>query len=263
MAHTADRLREALAPTRHPHPLLTASAVAQTVQAAEATRERADQLDAGAREHTEHTTLTADLEEHADLEAPVIHKLFGNRIRAAFNPLLITRAEVEQQLTAAYPGYRGPSPLTAAQRGPAWRAKYGCTPWCVMDHAGADGVPGWCSGTTAQVAAPTTPADHISGREPLPVLAARVVQCNDSPEEFGIKTRIWFEADLELYELDVPQARTTVARLKAFVPQLEAMCEQLERAAVDDRPGDPEAQARYMAALDARIKAADATEDRG
>lgn len=243
IAHRADGAKHVpavdLRPTGH---------VPFAVQSAEATRERADQLDAGAREHREPEAEHADLDKVIAATPDAVRVAIEKAIPDRYTPELV--AQISADVIAQLNAIRTPSAqATASQH----------TPWCVMDHAGADGVPGWCSGPTAQVTAPTTSADHNPDREPLPVLAARVAQCNDNPEAFGIKTQIWFEADTELYELDVPQARTMVARLKAFVPQLEAMCEQLERAAVDDRPGDPEAQARYMAALDARIKDADAT----
>ncbi|MGW1799150.1 DUF6907 domain-containing protein [Streptomyces sp. NPDC001984] len=141
-------------------------------------------------------------------------------------------------------------PLAVAQRGADWIAKYNCTPWCVMDHAGEDGEPGWHSGPTAEV---TAPGDD----ERPPILSARVVTCNDAPEAFGVQTKIWFEVGDVVLELDAAQGHELTAAIKAFLPQFEEQCDRVAEAAVDDRPGDPEAQARYMAEVDARIKAVD------
>lgn len=152
-------------------------------------------------------------------------------------------------------------PLTAARRGgPEWMARYGCPgSWCDMDHAGADGNPGWHQGRTVAVTAPTSVfSNPARGERESVVLAARISQTTEDADVFGIETRIWLDVDSETLELNPRQARTLFAGLRRILPDLDAMCDQAEQLAVGDHPGDPVLRARHMAELDAHIKAQDA-----
>lgn len=153
------------------------------------------------------------------------------------------------------------TPPTAAQRGgPAWMTEYGCPgDWCDMNHAGEDGTPGWHQGRTVAVTAPTSTFGTPNGSDPESVvLAAHINQTTENADAFGVETKIWFDVDNEVLELNVDQARTLFAAMRRMLPALEAMCDQAEQLAAADRPGDPELKARHMAELSAHIKAKDA-----
>ncbi|MEU0716805.1 hypothetical protein ABZ498_06440 [Streptomyces lavendulocolor] len=137
--------------------------------------------------------------------------------------------------------------LTAAHRGPEWTARYGCTPWCVLDHAGADGTPGWHQGPRATVLAPTRYADSAPGDGPGLVLAARVTTVNQDADVFGIESQLWVEIDSMVLELDVAEADVLISRLEEFLPKLRVLRDQLAEASEGDRPADEAAEAAWLA----------------
>ncbi|MFF3452886.1 DUF6907 domain-containing protein [Streptomyces sp. NPDC002730] len=147
-----------------------------------------------------------------------------------------------------------PAGLTAEQRGAEWMARYGCTPWCVLDHAGTDGEPGWHQGPRAAVTAPTPYADSMPGDGLGLVLAARVTTVNQDAAAFGVESLLWVEIDCETLELDVEQTDVLISRLEQFLPVLRALRGQLAEASGGDFPADPVAKARYMAEMDERVK---------
>ncbi|MEU0369079.1 hypothetical protein ABZ070_02245 [Streptomyces sp. NPDC006283] len=138
--------------------------------------------------------------------------------------------------------------LDAAKRGPEWMARFGCPVWCVMDHAGTDGEPGWHQGLPAEAIAPTPFCDADPGGDSAVVLAARVTQVNQDPKVFGVETRLWVDVDCETLELDVAQTDVFIARLETFLPQLRALRAQLAEASKDDVPENTEAKAAWLAA---------------
>jgi hypothetical protein len=140
-----------------------------------------------------------------------------------------------------------PGPFAATDRGAEWMARYGCPAWCVMDHAGTDGEPGWHQGHRAEAVAPTPFCDTFPRDDSAVVLAARVTQVNQDPEIFGIETRIWVDVDTETLELDVAQTDVFIARLEAFLPQLRTLRTQLAEASKDDVPENTEAKAAWLA----------------
>lgn len=160
-----------------------------------------------------------------------------------------------KQLNACAPPCHRPT--TASQRGPEWTARYGCPgDWCDMQHDSTDGTPGWHQGRTVKVTAPTSTFGVPDSSEPeSTVLAARITQVTEDHEAFGLKTTVWLDVGTEILELNVPQARALFAAMRRMLPALEAMCDQAERLAEDDHPGDPEIKARVMARVDAHIKA--------
>jgi hypothetical protein len=140
-----------------------------------------------------------------------------------------------------------PGPFAATDRGTEWMARYGCPAWCVMDHAGADGEPGWHQGHRAEAVAPTSFCDAFPRDDSAVVLAARVTQVNQDPEIFGIETRIWVDVDTETLELDVAQTDVFIARLEVFLPQLRALRSQLAEASKGDIPENTDAKAAWLA----------------
>ncbi|CBG71906.1 hypothetical protein SCAB_48551 [Streptomyces scabiei 87.22] len=206
---------------------------------------------------TDHATsetaaLVADVEETADLEVPMVHKRFGNRIRAAFNPLAITRAKVEHKLARAYPGYRPGAAPTAAQRGPAWQAKYLCSmPECGLDHAGKDGEPGWHASVPIE-----TESQDISSDLPAdgPWLSAQIVVIDDKPQAYGRKTEVWVHYGPETGALSPAQTRQVARDARAFAERLEALANHAEQLAAGDFEGDPEIARLDREAEDARIR---------
>ncbi|WP_405423524.1 DUF6907 domain-containing protein [Streptomyces erythrochromogenes] len=149
-------------------------------------------------------------------------------------------------------------PLTAAERGGDWIALYDCTPWCTLDHAGADGQPGWHQGPITKVTAPVPGVNADGDEAPDSLFEARVTQTREDAAVFGIDSKIWLDYGRDNLELDVAGADRFIAAMEAFLPQLRALRNQLALVARDDFPADEEAKAAYMAAMDARIKAADA-----
>ncbi|MFJ9376801.1 DUF6907 domain-containing protein [Streptomyces sp. NPDC101455] len=155
-------------------------------------------------------------------------------------------------------------PLTAVQRGPEWIAQYECPSWCVMDHAGADGAPGWHQGLAVKVTAPTSTFSQPSSKEPESVvLSARINQTTQDADAYGLETQIWLGVDMEILELTLAQARTLFTAMQRIMPALQSMCQQAEWLARDDYPGDPEIRARREAEQDAHAKAISEKRDCG
>lgn len=148
------------------------------------------------------------------------------------------------------------APLTAARRGTEWMAKYNCIPECVMDHAGADGVPGWHQTAAAVVAVPELAPEFREEFRDEPLIAARVTHVNQDAEAYGTHTRLWFDfAGHDTIEMDPQQARAFVTGMQQMLPQLAVLVDQLERIEAGDHDGDPDARARHEAEANARIRA--------
>ncbi|MFJ4987926.1 DUF6907 domain-containing protein [Streptomyces sp. NPDC088732] len=145
--------------------------------------------------------------------------------------------------------------LTAAERGVEWTARYGCFAECVLDHAGADGEPGWHQAAAANLTAP-------SGCKPAgTVLTSRVTQVSQDADAFGVETKAWVDFEYrDILELTLPQAHEFAAGLRNFLTEFETSLALLEKLAVADRPGDPEVKAQHMADVEARIQAVNAAE---
>jgi hypothetical protein len=140
-----------------------------------------------------------------------------------------------------------PTSATASQRGQEWIARFGCPAWCVLDHAGTDGDPGWHQGPTAKVETPAEYADVRPGDGRYTALAARVTHLNELPDVFGTETKLWIDIDVETLELDAEQADVFIARLEQFLPVLRAMRDQVAEIAEDDIPENLAAKAAWLA----------------
>lgn len=169
-----------------------------------------------------------------------------------------------QHPTAAYIAERGEAGpagrelanvLTAAVRGPEWMTRYGCTPNCVLDHAGEDGENGWHQGADVEVPAPGRYGSDLPDEEPEPLFAARVTTVNGSPDIFGVTTKLWVDVPGDTMELTLPEVDQFISGLEGFLPGLRALRAELAEVSTGDRPENPEALARWRAEQNARADA--------
>ncbi|MGW4033106.1 DUF6907 domain-containing protein [Streptomyces sp. NPDC004838] len=142
--------------------------------------------------------------------------------------------------------------VTAADRGPKWMTRYGCPPWCAMDHQAENGETGWHRGPRAEAWAPRPYADAMPGDAAAMPLSATMVHHNEGPEIFGTKTEIWVDTDVQTLELTPAEGRAFAASLRRFAGMLDALSDQAEEFGKDDRPENPEAVARWFAEADAK-----------
>lgn len=135
--------------------------------------------------------------------------------------------------------------LTAAERGAEWTATYGCTPICVMNHAEPENNPGWHQGPEAMCETLASLVCGWDGDAGEPLLSARVTTVNDTPEIFGITTRLWVDIAGDTMELSVTEVDQFIAGLEGFLPQLRALRAQLAEATKGDIPENTEAKIRW------------------
>lgn len=151
-----------------------------------------------------------------------------------------------------------PGPVSAAERGGDWIGLYDCTPWCTLDHAGADGQPGWHQGPILEALAPAPNVNGLPTGEPRTLCEARVTQTRAEASVWGIDSKIWLDCGGESMELDVEGTDRFIASTEAFLLKLRGLRDQLALVSRDDFPADEEKKTAFMAAEDARIKAIDA-----
>ncbi|WP_075694001.1 DUF6907 domain-containing protein [Streptomyces acidiscabies] len=176
---------------------------------------------------------------------------------ARFGELAATLRRVHRQITAdTTPQPSGPnsggSPLSADERGTEWMARYGCPPFCQLDHAGADGEPGWHS--TAPIETRMRDID-AEGPADVPFLSAQVVVHNDRPQAYGRHTKLWLHYGLTTGELTPARAREVLTEMRGFCAELEAVVDDAEVIGADDFEGDPEVARLDQEAEDRRIRA--------
>ncbi|MGW3416493.1 hypothetical protein [Streptomyces phaeochromogenes] len=146
-------------------------------------------------------------------------------------------------------------PLTAAQRGPQWMAKYSCPFDCINDHA-APFPPEWHA--AARVETQMRDVDvNYSARENdrVPFLGAQVVVTNDRAQAYGRRTSVWLDYGRSLGELTPEQARDALKAMRWFVERFEAVIDYAEKTSADDFDGDPEIARLDSEATDRRIRA--------
>ncbi|QXE36946.1 hypothetical protein KQY30_24795 [Streptomyces sp. GMY02] len=136
--------------------------------------------------------------------------------------------------------------LTAAQRGPEWMAKHLCPDWCVIKH-GAPYTSETHEGPEVTAPSPIPFADRDPGDGESLVLAARVIQLNQDPHIWGVKTQVWVDVDRQTLELDVEETDRLIERLEQFLPQLRAVRDHLVEASAGDFPEDEAAVAERLA----------------
>lgn len=130
--------------------------------------------------------------------------------------------------------------VTAAQRGPEWMARWGCTPWCVNDHRSTF-APDWHTSAPVETALRNIDsANRPTENAQLPFLAARTVLINDKPQAYGRETRVWLDYGTSTGELTPAEARDTLDAMRGFLAEFEAVVDLAEAVAADDFDGDPE-----------------------
>ncbi|MCZ4605343.1 hypothetical protein O3S80_16630 [Streptomyces sp. Lzd4kr] len=148
-------------------------------------------------------------------------------------------------------------PLTAAQRGPEWMARYGCTPWCINNHSERNAAE-WHSTLPAETKLRDAAIDssgYSDNGVGLPWLSAHVVVINDKPQAYGRTTSVWINYGVHTGELTPAKAREALEAMRGFVSRLAAVVNDADRIAADDFAGDPEIAAADREAEDRRIRA--------
>ncbi|MFF5029216.1 DUF6907 domain-containing protein [Streptomyces collinus] len=183
---------------------------------------------------------------------------------AVYNPARISLADAEASVRTQLAEFGArvsaflneDGPLTAAQRGPAWIARYGCNNECQLDHTGADGEPGWHSTAPIETAHRSVDDNHsASANERLPLLSAQIVVDNYRSQAYGRHTLLWLHMGTTTGTLTPSQAREALTAMRGFVAEFEAVVDQAEAIAAADFDGDPEIARLDREADDRRIAA--------
>ncbi|MGW4541609.1 DUF6907 domain-containing protein [Streptomyces chartreusis] len=134
-------------------------------------------------------------------------------------------------------------PLTAAQRGEEWMARWGCPGWCVTEHGQPLALESHSTvpTETALRAEEIDCSGYSKNSERLPWMTAQVVLNGDEGEGFGRETRVWLGYGVHLAEISPAQARKALDSMRAFVTQLSAVVDFADQVAADDYPGTREA----------------------
>jgi len=222
-------------------PLYGEAAVQVRDQLAESIRQHADQAPAAGREHTEHqgddlglslAELIAALPAAADRAMKkALPERYTPELAAQFAQTMASMLREQQE-----------RPLTAAQRGPAWIAKWGCPGFCVEEH----GTPGAleCHSTapveTTLRASEIDSSGYSQNGERLPWMTAQVVVASDKAQAYGRETRVWLGYGVHLAEISPAEARRALDALRAFTVRLAAVVDFAEQVAADDFAGDAE-----------------------
>ncbi|MDX3315188.1 hypothetical protein P1S61_40325 [Streptomyces sp. ME08-AFT2] len=166
-------------------------------------------------------------------------------------PDLYTAERAADLAAAMTAELRKPTPLTAAERGTEWMLRYGCTAWCINDHANPVSADFHSAGPAATELRTT---DLEPGGDDQPWLTAETVVMNDKPQAYGRETRVLLGYGDHLAELTPDNARKALDAMRGFVAQLEAVVDQADASALDDFDGDPDIAAANRQAETARIK---------
>ncbi|MEH0587428.1 hypothetical protein QA942_26410 [Streptomyces sp. B21-106] len=194
----------------------------------------------------EHTAAldTLDFDKVIAALPDVIDQAMRNTLPGMYTPQLA--ADLAAAMTVEL---RKPTPLTAAERGGEWMLRYGCTAWCINDHANPVSPDFHNAGETAT-------ALRATDLEPCaidqPWLTAETVVMNDRPWAYGRETRVLLGYGDHLAELTPARARQALEAMRGFVAQLEAVVDQADASALDDFDGDPEIARLDMQAADRR-----------
>ncbi|KMS74526.1 hypothetical protein ACH49_22415 [Streptomyces leeuwenhoekii] len=183
---------------------------------------------------------------------------------AAYDPTRISLADAEASVRAQLAEFgvqvaaflNEDAPLTAAQRGPEWQALYGCNPECQLDHAGADGEPGWHA--TAPIETEHRSIDDnftAAENAQVPLLGAQIAVDNEKSQAYGRRTRVWLHLGNTTGTLTPNQARQALTAIRGFVAEFEAVVALAEKIGAADFEGDPEIARLDREAEDRRIAA--------
>jgi len=217
----ATRLNEATQPTGHPHPLFA---------------------DSQPREHGEASTSEAAGLNRDQLCAALpsaVDEAMRSALPGQYTPEIAAAIAEGMVALLSQPEQR---PLTAAQRGTEWMARWGCPGWCVTEHGQPLALE---SHSTAPVET-TLRAEEIDcsgyskNGERLPWMTAQVVVNGDEGEGFGRETRVWLGYGVHLAEISPVEARRALDSLRGFVTQLSAVVDFADQVAADDYAGKGE-----------------------
>ncbi|MGW1616557.1 hypothetical protein ACWCQZ_45435 [Streptomyces sp. NPDC002285] len=229
----ATRLNEATQPTGHPHPL----------------------LDDSPREHGEPETFALDRDQLYAALPSAVDEAMQAALPGQYTPELA--ASLAEAMATVLREQKTERPLTAAQRGAEWMARWGCPGFCVQEHGKPEASE---LHTTAPVettlrAAEVDSSGYSSGAEALPWMTAQVVVANDQAQAYGRQTSVWLGYGVHLAEISPAEARRALDAMRAFTVRLAAVVDFAEQTAADDFAGDPEV-ARLDREADTRRKEA-------
>ncbi|MEU6373962.1 hypothetical protein [Streptomyces sp. NPDC046909] len=225
---------------------------------AEDIRQHADQQtpDAG-REHTEHQgdDLGLSLAEVLAALPAVADHAMKTALPERYTPELA--AEFAQTMAGILREQQQERPVTAAQRGPEWMAKWGCPGFCVERHGTSGAME--CHSTapveTTLKAAEVDCSGYSENGESLPWMTAQVIVNNDKAQAYGRETKVWLGYGVHLAELPPAEARRALDALRGFTVRLAAVVDFAEQVAADDFAGDPEIAAADREAEARRVRA--------
>lgn len=148
-------------------------------------------------------------------------------------------------------------PLTAAQRGAEWMARWGCPGFCVEEHGKSGALE--CHSTapveTTLRAAEVDCNGYSTGSDNLPWMTAQVVVNNDKAQAYGRVTKLWLGYGVHLAEISPAEARRALDAMRAFTVRLAAVVDLAEQTAADDFSGDLEIARRDTEATNRRVRA--------
>jgi hypothetical protein len=233
----ATRLNEAIQPTGHPHPLLT---------------------DDRPREHSEASTpetFPLNVDQLTAALPSAVAEAMQTAAPEHYTPEVA--AEIAANMVTLLHQNRQERPVTAAQRGAEWMAKWGCPGFCVQEHGKPEASE---LHTTAPVettlrAAEVDSSGYSSGAEALPWMTAQVVVANDQAQAYGRQTSVWLGYGVHLAEISPAEARRALDAMRAFTVRLAAVVDLADQVAADDFAGDAEV-ARLDREADARRREA-------
>uniref|UniRef100_A0AAU1I301 Uncharacterized protein n=1 Tax=Streptomyces sp. NBC_00180 TaxID=2903632 RepID=A0AAU1I301_9ACTN len=198
-------------------------------------------VDGQPREHSEPETFTVNLDQLNAALPSAVDEAMRTALPEQYTPELA--AEFAETMVALLREQREQRPLTAAERGAEWVARWGCPGWCVTEHGQPLALE---SHSTAPVET-TLRAEEIDcsgyskNSERLPWMTAQVVLNGDEGEGFGRETRVWLGYGVHLAEISPAEARRALDAMRAFVTQLSAVVDFADQVAADDHPGTREA----------------------
>ncbi|MEU5769829.1 hypothetical protein ABZ782_28330 [Streptomyces asoensis] len=204
-----------------------------------------------AQTSTPDVAADGNLDRLAEALPAVVDRAMRETIPQKYTPELAQ--QMADDIMARLRRARAPRPLTAAERGASWMARWGCTPWCSIDHAETN-APEWHATAPVETDLRDHDLDTSGFDNNLPWMAARMVVASDKPQAYGRKTGVWIDYGVHTAELTPARARRALAALRGFAAELEAVVDQAEVVAADDFEGDPEIAAADKAYWDQHIR---------
>jgi len=172
-----------------------------------------------------------------------------------YNPQVA--ADIAANMVALLSQPKPQRPLTAAQRGTEWMAKWGCPGFCVQEHGQPEASEFHTTAPveTALKASEVDCSGYSQGTDNLPWMSAQTVVSNDQAQAYGRRTNVFLGYGVHLAEISPAEARRALDAMRAFTVRLAAVVDFAEQTAADDFAGDAEI-ARLDREADARRRAA-------